>query len=645
MDLCRILDGTPEPPIVDLHLDTANISGEYDLATPMFEFQKELTDQIVSLHYADILKYCETNDTTELINKSLEICVENCMLVASHPYLLIKHYMPKNFNIRDLPAKLAETSGKFNVLRDLVNVILRNTLLPHARHVGVVMRNDPKTFDLVEALLLGASGYKQVLRYVGNSIKRELNKTTRPNPKDPRSVYLHLLPADGKIMRYETELPGVHFDVLIALDGTVDTKGDFVAWLKGQGRRGSDAPVVLKLVPIYSIEHCLEHYADARGSASYLYKLISSIVCLRDQVGNLLPDLVPIYNQNLTFLSHTFFDHVFRRDTPHAFPKWLLPELPNIPCFSATDVERSLLTEVLYHYTPYYSNNTVEGPPKQHRSYYETKRLKLDYVTKPLKHDYASLSGIHKHHLFSLQLPKDPYIMTHTLLLQLNAGYHDLRVIKEEFDGYMAFNTPERQRKCGRRLEEVKRTLTAVIEDCDHAEQRLVVTQNKIARSVEENALLATSVAQSRARLEAVPGTFADGSAAAVFAAQQLKMWQLKKEISDLTAKHAAKEDEKSYMSSELAACRQSIERSSEQLKSCRDECKTLQTKIGAGMDVAELAADEFRKQRAEKAAELKVALAANESHRANFEQTLKFLRDTAHVKKRKGRGITPSGR
>lgn len=646
MDLFSILDGTPEPSIVDLHLDTDNFTGEYDLATPMFEFQKELTDQIVSLHYPDILKHCETNDCTELITKSLEICVENCMLVASHPYLLIKHYMPKNFNVRDLPAKLAETSGKFSVLRNIVNVIQLNLMLLLAKNVGVIMRNDAKTFDLTEALLLGTNGQKQILRYVGNSVKRETSKSARGNYKDLRSITLHLLPSDGNVTRFSTELPNVKFDVLIALDGSVNTKGEVVSRWKSQNFRGEDAAVILKLIPIYSIEHCLQHYAGDEGTESYLYKLISSIVCLRDQVGNLLPDLYPIYNQNLSYLSHTFFDHVFRREL-RSFPRWPLPELPNIPRFSATDVERSLLTEVVYHYTPYDSNElSGDGLFKRKKTYYETKRLQLDYVTNPLKHDYASLSGINNHHP-ALKPPKDPYIMTHMLLLKLNASYYELKVMKEEFDSYTNFKKNDEQHSFGRRSEAIKKTLTSIIEDCDHAEQKIVVTQKKIAKRAEENEALTKHVVDTNSKLTSFLEShdFPEGSAKEQYVKQQLKIWELQNEVKALAAKCKAKTDEKNYTKSEIEASQASVANSKHQLKITREECESLIRQIEEAAALEQKAAVLFKKQRVTMIAEIEEAVTANQALRESFAQALKFLRDTSHIKKRKGRGLTPSGR
>ncbi|ODV60274.1 Hda3p ASCRUDRAFT_70810 [Ascoidea rubescens DSM 1968] len=157
MDLTKILDTTPEPPIINpiynlvsqndvnhnFHdpnsLNSANNAinsytmnnlpdgvfhheNEYWLPTPMADFQKELTDQIVSLHYSDILKYFETDDNDQLLIDSLQELYLNSQLVSNHPYLLIKNYMPKSLTSKDIPKKLSETSGKFRILRNLIEI-------------------------------------------------------------------------------------------------------------------------------------------------------------------------------------------------------------------------------------------------------------------------------------------------------------------------------------------------------------------------------------------------------------------------------------------------------------------------------------------------------------------------------------------
>ena len=135
MDLLRILDAKPEPQIVDTnHFRIDPIyqnSNIYRIATPMSDFQKELIDQIVSLHYSDILRFFEKLDSEswenlssnrkEIIITSLETLLKNAKLVCLHPYLLINHFFPKSLTTRDLPNRLAETSGKFQILNNILS--------------------------------------------------------------------------------------------------------------------------------------------------------------------------------------------------------------------------------------------------------------------------------------------------------------------------------------------------------------------------------------------------------------------------------------------------------------------------------------------------------------------------------------------
>lgn len=606
MDLLSILDGTPEPPIVDLHLEKENNSGDYHLPTPMYEFQKELTDQIVSLHYSDILKYCETDDTAELIVKSLEICIDNCMLVATHPYLLIEHYMPKNLCLRDIPAKLAETSGKFSVLRDLVNVIVRNTTLNSPKHVGLVMKNDQRCFDLYEALLLG-SFLKHVVRLVGSSIKKDGNKGGR---RGQGSTIFHLIPHD-----LENVDPSVRFDTFVILDSYVDTSTKAFANLRRQ-HRATEA-VVIRLVPMNSIEHTMLHY----GKAQDLYKLISSIVCLRDQLGNLPPDIFPIYNQNLTYLSHTFFDQLFKRD--RLYPSWPLPDLPSIPRFSPTDVERSLLTEVVYHYTPYETENEVV--PKK-KSFYESRRLQSDYVTNPLKNDYSILSGIHTH---AIEKPSDSSVLTHKLLLELNASHFELDLAKEEEQSYIDFNGAEREAKVGRRLRDIQAALSSIISDVDHAEQRIHVADRKTEKRKLEVETMKASIAENKQRLE---------NADNEYAANQFKIWNLQNEVKELAKRLHLKSDEHDYMAKEVENCKASIEQSNGQLAGMEEKIKDAQAKVKEAEEEHAEDTSRFKKQRVSMEDEFKQASDENRELKAKLTKTLKFLAETAHLRKKKGK-------
>ena len=73
---------------------------------------------------------------------------------------------------------MAETSGKFNVFKDLINVLIddKNNYLIN---VGVVINNKRNLFDLIDALLLGCSRSNNnvtVIRYSGNNVLRESKK-------------------------------------------------------------------------------------------------------------------------------------------------------------------------------------------------------------------------------------------------------------------------------------------------------------------------------------------------------------------------------------------------------------------------------------------------------------------------------------
>ena len=147
----RILDTAPDPAIVDAQTMgvSGDTSGDYWLPASMCLYQKELTDQIVSLHYSDILKYFETSDYREdiVIGSMKSMCL-NSEYVATHPYLLIDHFMPKSMITKDIPGHLAETSGKFAVLRDLITLVQE-----YETHTVLMARSD-RTMDLLEALLL-----------------------------------------------------------------------------------------------------------------------------------------------------------------------------------------------------------------------------------------------------------------------------------------------------------------------------------------------------------------------------------------------------------------------------------------------------------------------------------------------------------
>lgn len=642
MNLNDILDGSPEPAIVDLQLENPNNSGTYDLPTPVYEFQRELTDQIVSLHYSDILKYCETDDTKSLLKESLEICIRNCMHVSTHPYLLISHYMPKNLTQKDLPSKLAETSGKFDVLKDLIDVILQ-TNPKTKKNIGIVINNNTKYFDLVEALLLGSSGGKIIRRYLGNSIKKDSTKTSKNNESNKTSSLIHLLPFDGKFSKDEN-ISSIKFDLLIVLDSWVDFEHEFFTQIRTQNRR--NPAIVIRLVPMKTVEHCQLYYSGFKASSNYLYNLISGVVCLREQVGILPPDILPIYNQKLKYLQYRFFDHVFKNTGRSlAYPAWPLPELPKLRKFSANDVERSLLTEVHYHYTPYDSSDFKEEKEESSskKSYYERKRLQLDYITNSLKNDYRVLTGIqgHSSDLNDLTAKK---ILTHLGLTQLEGSQKKWELIIHERESYDKHEKRlELQHLRVRSLRESKNVLSTFIDDITHAESRIMISEKKSKQGAEEVEELRKRISEIKSEIEKFrEKDLAQNPMFQEFVKNQLEIWEMQSKIKDSVTKIQNKDEERIYMSKEVEAAETSQKESATEMSKLQESNNELSKKFDSQEQLYKVTED-YKRQKLALLKEIGNEKDKLASSRIKFERSLKFLTETSHLKKRRSRGVTPS--
>ncbi|CAH2353545.1 HDA1 complex subunit 3 [[Candida] railenensis] len=736
MDLLRILDGTPEPPIIDLHLQNLSTSGDYALPTPMYDFQKELTDQIVSLHYPDILKFCETDSTNDSIMQSLQICYENCILVSVHPYLLINHYMPKNLTSKDISSKLAETSGKFNVLKDLVNVVVGRTSVKRDKNVGIVMYNNGKFFDLVEALLLGSKGNKVIRRYVGNSVKKETKSraaqaaaaaaaaatstsngqslsttsgtssngstgTTTPAPPSTPSgrggkskagpvntTNIHLIPHDGQLTRDQSVLDSTKFDFLIIFDSYVDTESEFVRQLRTQ-QRGDNECVMIRLIPMKTIEHVQFHYGQKprKSDKAHLYNLISSIVCLRDHIGILPPDLIPIYNQNLNYLSHTFFDNIIKTEEDNRshkveFPAWPLPDLPSIPFFNATDVERSLLTEVQYHYTPYdtsenYNSNggltannnnsmsanistfgsgySSSATANTKKTYYQSKRIEQNYVTNPLKNDMNVLSGI-------MPLSGGASIevaLTHKLIMRMNTTYIQWKLIEKEHqeflkyqddndNGNIVFDIGDRiegLKKCGRRLSDTKKVLSSIIDDVNHAKFRISSAEKRYQKKSDEIEQAKREIISFESTLKNFISEFKIVSPKLItYYENQIKIWSLQAEIQESLDRIISKKEEKSYMQAEYQNAQNSLFEFKTNMIDLKKENEDLKRKVNELEEQQEEVYSEFKKRKSEIVDEIGPEREKGKLLTIKLGKSWKFLKHTSHLKKRKGRG-TPPGR
>ncbi|EDK47132.1 hypothetical protein LELG_05313 [Lodderomyces elongisporus NRRL YB-4239] len=651
MNLLKILDSTPEPPIIELDLSELNYSGDYYLGTPMYEYQKELTDQIISLHYPDILKFCETNDDKDIVVESVKTCIENCMLVNSHPYLLISHYMPKNLAIKDMPAKIAETSGKFNVLKDLLNTVIASQSTT-TKNVGLVLSNNVKLFDLLESLLMLCTGNKSVKRYVGNNIQRESKKaskngnngngnTTSSGAKKNKGplTQIHLIPADGELQKDSELLESTKFDVLIVVDGHVDTATEFYEKLKIQNQTDQDKPTVtIRLVPLKTVEQITLFYQDEKknNKPDYLYKIISSVVCLRDHIGNIPPDVFPIYNQKLKYLAPNFFDHLFNENIAD-YPAWPLPPLPKIQKYTPIDVERSLLTEAHFHYTPYGMNVQFDEPTIP--TYYELKRLQLDYVSNPLKNDYNELIGIQLSghtELFNNN------ILTHKVLLQLNSAYQLLARAQRELESYERFDSPEMQNRIGRREREMKIAVSNVFDDIGHAQMRIESGNKWVAKKQEQIEQQRLEIKEKETALKKYIEEV-EGDEKKEFVKNQLQIWELQSQIKSMIVKMQSKNDEKNYTLREVENSLKSIEDSKEEQEQLKLEIEELNRKEEEMLQDEEKKHTDFKKRKQELVDSINDFERSNDAMEKKLQSAFKFLRDTSHLKKRKVRTATPN--
>ncbi|KAL6947444.1 hypothetical protein ACO0RG_000018 [Hanseniaspora osmophila] len=236
MDLSKILDAAPQLNIVDddvKHNKTEDTSGDYWLPTPLSTEQSVIYDQIISLHYSDILKYFsgdsvgidkqasvqnEAHFPEDVIKHSLDTMLFNLETILLHPYLLLTHNLPRSLTTKDTPNSLCTQSGKCKVLRDLVNLVSKyetNTAIVcrgdvslndwsfGQRSVAASKKDGPtsdsnatfesstnsnnsannyKMVDMLEALLLGSK--VNIKRYDGRKFIKKSNSGGSTNSKE-----------------------------------------------------------------------------------------------------------------------------------------------------------------------------------------------------------------------------------------------------------------------------------------------------------------------------------------------------------------------------------------------------------------------------------------------------------------------------
>lgn len=648
MDLLRILDDKPAPSIVDAKTlgVSGNTSGDYWLPTTMCLHQKELTDQIVSLHYSDILRYFETIDFKEdVVIESMQTMCRNSALVATHPFLLIDHFLPKSLITRDIPAYLSETSGKFTVLRDLI------TLVQEYETNTAIVCQAGLTMDLVEALLLGSK--VDIKRYDGNSIKSKQKK----HKKVAYSCTVHLFPSTNwDTKKYPIDRKLDRFDMLIAVDPTVDTDNKDMMSILTHARRSknmdSKAPIV-RLVAMNSLDHCDLYFRKKyeKDSKEYLESVTAAVVVLRDRVGVLPPDLRPIYNQHLGYLVEWLEDP--------SLP-WPLPDVYTIKHYNSMDVERSLLSEVNYNQnddldSAFSSNNKKRsrGRPQLNSSkdsynnaasgkngnnytpsFYETKRLKNDYSKNPTKQGKGILTGIissdesmgANYHLSS-------DILTHKLIQSMGQVYFELERQKEEINMYKDVNPIEVKHVEFYKTEDDK--MKTKFDKCVSATTKNKESYTKLENENKEYySQIEDLEAQLDGKFKTLVKKWEDSQRLKDLV---LKGYDLVEEIEKETRKGESKLTETKYMEKEIDRALTSIKDSTESIVTVTTECQQLEEEL-------RVSSNKFRTEKEEvvsKIAELKEDIESEKKIKQSLESTLEIL--TKDLKKIPVQRIRPS--
>lgn len=573
MDLSKILDTAPEPAILDSrNMEiSGDTSGDYWLPTSMCLYQKELTDQIVSLHYSDVLKYFETSDYKEdVVLQSMKTMCLNSELVATHPYLLLEDFMPKSLLSKDIPGHLVESSGKFAVLRDLVKLTQE-----HETNTLILCRPG-KTMDLIEALLVGNK--VNIKRYDGQSIKSKQKKTKFV-------CTCHLMPSIATPDSTLTMSASIRLNLVVCVDPSVDTSVDYIQRIikqNGGSFLQGDIPTV-RLAVINSIDHCELYFGKKfeRDSREYLVNVSAAMVVLRDVVGTLPPDLRPIYSQNLRYLTEWL-------SVPQR--PWPLPDIYPIRFYTATDVESSLLTEVKYDKTSVSLEEAFGSGKKRNVkysgqecmanrgvSYYEIKRLKNDYNTNPLKQDMANLAGMTSTKgKWTEEYPLSG-ILTHKLIQSLVIVYGRLKMQYSELNHIEL--AAENQKK---------------ILELDTKDYEDIKTQfNKLNNLVAENELLVIECLEEskdkRRKIQSLEGEISKLILSSVTQSPQLE--RLLSEINHINHELVSekqslvsKESEINYMEEEIARATASINESFAQTEQLEVEIENLQQQLNQGL-------------------------------------------------------------
>ncbi|KAK9455362.1 class II histone deacetylase complex subunits 2 and 3-domain-containing protein [Dipodascopsis uninucleata] len=287
----------PDDNVVDsaLMLDKYRL-GPFEYAVPvgLFDFQRQIYEQVIILHSSEILRFCDFVSSPASLREQLEPAMRTVanrtMLAATHPYLLVPSLLPRNLNDKEESRYIAAIGEKFHVLESIVMAFKQTGL-----KLGIVAREGP-TMDLVSTFLSGKK-----IKYARREGEMDM-EVNREMTEDESQLFekaiVVLVPSTAKDENDKNKrfiLPAV--DLVVALDSSFDASQSQVQQLRGATGAGlaaieSLAPVI-RLVAVNTCEHALVGAAASLGSQdivldiSVLSSVITAVTLLRQDAGRL----------------------------------------------------------------------------------------------------------------------------------------------------------------------------------------------------------------------------------------------------------------------------------------------------------------------------------------------------------------------
>lgn len=362
MNLGQLIDGDSRPSSAlepgwgNGDPGSADDRDDYSLPVPLTSFQLELHNEIAAIYQADVAKYFEKDECSdpELAN-SLQAFYTTAQHLGTHPYLLVDHYLPPNMLLKEIPSRLANSSGKFAALVHLVE-LLRDRQL----EVALIARPG-KTLDLIEAVLLGKMiNYK---RHSGSYLR-----TTPRFNKDYSTV--HLIPSS---LLDSTYVGSDRFDLVVAFDQTFNADDAHIHLIRSQARttpadQAGAAPKrapIIRLVPYVHAEHLVLKLAAKSKKEDLVTNTVAAMVVMQSGMGTIPKELQSDYTDGLKVLKPWLAD--MRQP-------WPLSKLPNIEVVTPTKVRAVLVERGITAA----DITDVDKPPTEDTEDYRAKKIKLE---------------------------------------------------------------------------------------------------------------------------------------------------------------------------------------------------------------------------------------------------------------------------